>query len=707
MNHRVTALATACALAACNSGATSPSLPSVSTASQLLAPTASSATTGLLRPYNGPPQLASFTWGKAVREKMSYVKPATVGALEVHVLVHMRDAAGLVKYAESASNPRSSDYRHFLTPEQIAERFGATRSDYEEVASYFWKLGMRVGMWPQREMLTVTGTLSELTRAFGTGFGYFYYGKQLVLAPLQTPRFSRPLPVDSVLHLSTFNPIRRYYVRGVYSNFAGYSPQMLASGFDYGGAYAAGYTGKGISPGINGTWAISPADVPAYGTMWRDHVGTITQVVASPQPPSNANGHTGTHKVDPYPAGLTSPPPISPPCNLPPFPTPPNYNVCNPEDYEAQLDTEQVASLAPGANVLFYIAYNPDICVNPKTGNFVENNKNGSCPKGSERYPLMGIDIADDSLQQTIADNRADSQSLSWGEPENYALATDYISKNPAKPGIAQIEFASLTAEGIAVFVSSGDNGAWECFDPFTGAPLGTACVSYPASDPNVTAVGGVNIPLNDFGQLEGQITAWADNTTQGGNGEFENNVGSGGGISSVFAAPPWQSAALKAKMREVPDVALDADPKTGPSQINYAAFKGYRQVFADGGTSASAPEANAQWALVLDACAHSSACATAGGAKPYRLGNAAPLYYSIFEGKANLGYKQTFYEVVYGCNKAVPAPTPTPSPGQTPKPLPTPTGYCAHRGYNMVTGLGVPFGGHLVDALVSGTNAK
>jgi subtilase family serine protease len=362
--------------------------------------------------------------------------------------------------------------------------------------------------------------------------------------------------------------------------------------------------------------------------------------------------------------------------------------------------------LAPRADVLFYIAYNPSICVDPKTGGFVKNNKNGTCPKGSERYPLMGIQLADDSLQQTIADNRADSLSLSWGEPENEALATDYISKNPAKPGVGQIEFASLAAEGVGVFVSTGDNGAWECFNPFTGKPLGIACVSYPSSDPNVTGAGGVNMPLDEFGRLQGQITAWGDNTTGGGNGDFFNNVGSGGGISRVFEAPPWQKAALKVKMREIPDMSLDADPKTGPSEIVYAAFKA-REVFAIGGTSVSAPESNAQWALVLDACAHSSACATAGGAKPYRLGNAAPLFYAIYQGKANLSYKQTVYDVVYGCNQAVPAPTPTPHPGHTPKPMPTPVGYCAGPGYDMVTGIGVPFGGHLIDALIKGASAK
>jgi subtilase family serine protease len=707
MTRRFLALAAACAVTACNGGAGS-SLPSAGGSNfPVLQNTGVAGGGSVLRPYRGPAGLADFTWGRAARERMQFLRSATAGVMHVDVLVRMRDATGLLRYAEAASNPHAAEYRHFLTPYEVGERYGASEGDYETVAEYFWKFGMGVGKWPQREVLSVTGTLKQMQRAFGTNFGYYYYGKQLVLAPLETPHFSKRLPVASVMHLTTYDPTHRYYERGNYAHFAGYSPQMLANGFDYSGAYAAGYTGKGITPGINGTWAISPADVPAYGALWHAHVAKVTQVVASPQPPSKRNGHTGTKKVDPYPAGLSSPPPITAPCRIPPFPKPPDYNVCNPEDVEAQLDTEQVASLAPDANVLFYIAYNPSICVNPQTGEIVSNKKDGSCPQGAERYPLMGIQLADDSLQQSIADNRADSLSLSWGEPENDALATDYISKNPDKPGVGQIEFASLAAEGIAVFVSTGDNGAWECFDPNTGQPLGIACLSYPASDPNVTGVGGVNIPLDDGGRLDGQITAWGDNTTGGGNGEFENNVGSGGGVSTVFPAPPWQVAALKNKMRKIPDMSLDADPNTGPSQVIYSAFKGKREVFADGGTSVSAPESNAEWALVLDACSRSSACATAKGAKPYRLGNAAPLYYEIFRGEAALDYKHTFYDVIYGCNQAVPAPTAAPSPGHTPAPLPTPTGYCSGRGYDMVTGLGAPFGGHLIDALVKGANAK
>ena len=214
--------------------------------------------------------------------------------------------------------------------------------------------------------------------------------------------------------------------------------------------------------------------------------------------------------------------------------------------------------------------------------------------------------------------------------------------------------------------------------------------MSYPASDPNVVAVGGANIQVNELGNLTGPMTAWADNTTAGGSGTFSNDVGSGGGISSVFAPAPWQLALVPGAVnREIPDVSLDADPLTGPSIGYNLAFPGGG--FAPiGGTSAAAPETAAQWGVVLSACAASPACATAPGPKPYRLGNPAAIYYAIAASPA--GYAGTFYDIITGSNQAV-APGTGGQPG----------GYNAGPGYDMVTGIGVPFTGHLIDAIITG----
>ncbi len=659
---------------------------------------------------NSPSGSGSFQYGQAMLSQMAYLGPATVGNLSTTVAVRMRNAQGLIQYAAQANDPRSGLYRQWLTPQEIGDKFGASTSDYQAAASYFRGYGLKVGMWPQREALSISGSIGQFQRAFGTKFGVYRFRGKQVIAPAAAPHFASSIPVTGSSPMMTAAIARSYLIHGNNAKFLGYSPQQVATGFDYSGAYATGFTGKGINVGIIGTGPIlngsgGDDDTTAYKSYWRSPMASITQIAASPQPATMANGGTGTGSVDANPAGLAVPPPVTAPCAQPAFPTAPNLNTCNPEDGEAQLDTESIASLAPASNVLFYLAYNPGECVNPTTG-AIDVPTGGVCPSGDETYPLEGLQIVDDEYQQAIADNKADILSMSFGEPENVAAAFNYISSDPNNPGIGQVEFASMAAEGTALFVSSGDDGAWECFDPSTGSPLGIACPSYPATDPNVVAVGGVNIPLDENGNLVGEIAAWADNTTKGGNGSFSNNVGSGGGVSTVFSAPSWQKSTLGVTMREEPDMSLDADPLTGQSLLMNAASA--LSVGASGGTSMAAPEAAAQWALVLQACAASSSCKKLG-TNGYRLGNPNAFFYAIYSNstyaksaytwpnwKPGLDYAHVFDDVLYGANQAAPAPG-SPS---------SPSGYNSGPGYDEVTGLGAPFTGHLIQA-ITGTNVR
>jgi hypothetical protein len=113
-------------------------------------------------------------------------------------------------------------------------------------------------------------------------------------------------------------------------------------------------------------------------------------------------------------------------------------------------------------------------------------------------------------------------------------------------------------------------------------------------------------------------------------------------------------------------------------------------------------------WALVLDACRQTAACVAKGtGAHPYRMGNAGPEFYTIYNNAAE--YPATFLDIVYGNNGVVPClVNPGPGPGSgtvtpCPNPVPTPDpGFNAGVGYDHVTGIGVPFAGHLINTIVN-----
>ena len=115
---------------------------------------------------------------------------------------------------------------------------------------------------------------------------------------------------------------------------------------------------------------------------------------------------------------------------------------------------------------------------------------------------------------------------------------------------------ATVAAQGVTILASSGDagsnpNNSIAAGNYLASAPLG---VAYPASDPSVTAVGGSTVTFTGNWAYSGE-TAWGQTTVVGPPGPSA----SGGGLSSVFAKPSWQTGGslLAAQgMRCVPDVA-------------------------------------------------------------------------------------------------------------------------------------------------------
>jgi subtilase family serine protease len=238
-----------------------------------------------------------------------------------------------------------------------------------------------------------------------------------------------------------------------------------------------------------------------------------------------------------------------------------------------------------------------------------------------------------DALNDMASDNIAKVVSISYGQSEAAQGTSAIQAENTA--------FLQLRTEGQSVFVSSGDSGA----DGLT--------VSDPASQPNVTAVGGTTLNTNPTTQAWSSETVWS---------------GGGGGISSIWAIPSYQllngtSVAVanggSATMRNVPDVAADADPNTGYNiycpGLNCEGI-GWGAV---GGTSLAAPI----WGAMA-----SVANADLTAAHKPRLGYFNPTVYP-------LGEKGTgFHDITVGNNGN--------------------PGYTAGPGYDDATGLGsIDFG--------------
>jgi subtilase family serine protease len=679
--------------------------------------------------YTGPQTLANFEWGKALLAGAQYVGPVTGNpGMVMHVMPQLQNAQGLVTLAQEVNNPSSAMFRHFITPQEIGASYGASDKNLKTLIAYLGQNGLRVSYWPQKLMLNVQGQMSAFSQAFGTTFGVYQTANgQQFIAPSGAPHTSIAMPISAVVGMVQLPLQHSEIVTGApEAQGFGYSPQQVQHAFHFTDAYNQGYNGSGVTAGIIGTGPIALGSNGDFANFQR-YTNTAPAMASeqimpvTAQSPSAQNDNTGTAPYDPLGgANLSAPPPYTNSCNQPAG-TIQNFQVCNPEDVEAQLDTEQVASLAPGlASVDFYLAYERS-CYN---GSFTTPNPEptGACPAGYEIYDLEGIDLTDDEIQQAIADNVVDTVSMSFGEGENAACYGGYFgpatgsgnswSCPDASTGLGPLEIAALSAEGIAVFISSGDQANDECQNVTTGAFIAGYCVSYPGSDPNAVSAGGINVGIDNSGNITDQITDWGWETYHGACSRGTCS-GSGGGFSQYFTVPSFQSGvgttipyATTASTtsatnpawgtyRGVPDVELIADPTTGVLVVyDTTGFVGG----AVGGTSVSAPELNGQWAVVLSACKATAACDRASGPHAWRLGNPNGYYYRMAANSANYGTNCTngtsancaIEDVLYGNNVTAQGAT-----------LQSSCCY-AGTGWDPATGLGVPFTGNLVKQVLA-----
>jgi subtilase family serine protease len=186
-------------------------------------------------------------------------------------------------------------------------------------------------------------------------------------------------------------------------------------------------------------------------------------------------------------------------------------------------------------------------------------------------------------------------------------------------------------ASGISVLASSGDDGSSSCFD-LQGVPEPLQAVSFPASSPWVTGVGGTNIAVDASNALTNQVV-WDSQSGAG-----------GGGYSILFKRPSYQDGFTAAKHRVVPDVAMLAD--TSPGYAIYCTAKGDCQDAPPtgpwgefGGTSAGTPLLAGGLALIDEGLRKSGR---------QDIGLANPLLYKI---AASTVGPQVFKDVISGDN--------------------------------------------------------
>ena len=273
--------------------------------------------------------------------------------------------------------------------------------------------------------------------------------------------------------------------------------------------------------------------------------------------------------------GLPAPPQFT---ILQPVGTVPPYHPTNDRfgwAFETTLDVEWAHAFAPGAKIL--------LVETPAT----------------ETEGLQGFPKIVQAENYVINHHLADVISQSFGASE---------STFPSHAAIQKLRSAYVNAQAndVTVLASSGDTGA-------TGYALNSSLITHreaqwPASDPLVTAVGGTQLHLNAAGARKSVDTVWNDGFNHNVTGtSAPQAIAGGGGISSVFLRPAFQSGihAFSANRRGYPDVSLSAAVNGGV--LVYGSFRGLPGAgyFIVGGTSEASPEFAGIVAIADQAAGH------------------------------------------------------------------------------------------------------
>jgi hypothetical protein len=466
--------------------------------------------------------------------------------LRLTVALKPRDPGGLAALATAVSRPGSSSYGRFLTVGEFARQFGARPAAIATVTGALRATGIHVGRVSANGLaVPVSGTTEQVERAFATSI------VEVRLAGGRTGYANRSAPalaaaaapfVQDVSGLDDLDDTRsNMTVDHAALRRVGKSRPRIVTGGPQPCSTAV-KTGADTFAGSSGNLAYRAgytadllASVYGFSGLYQaGDVGAGQTIALVDEEPYLSTDVATYESCYQMSASVTN------------VPVGGGVGTTLPSDDEGPLDIETVISVAPAAQILVY----------------------------------QGVSQLQD-FQQIVSEDRAKVISSSWVTCESSTSAQ-----------IAR-DYATVTQEaavqGQSILASSGDSGS-QC-----GSNFGT---QLPASDPNVTAVGGTTLYSNGPGggepYVEGRTALeaiW--------NNQLVNSTptGTGGGISVFSAMPSYQSGAAAslgvintnsggscgaADCREVPDVAADGDGGSGYVVYGHGVWK------VLGGTSAA-----------------------------------------------------------------------------------------------------------------------
>jgi hypothetical protein len=556
-------------------------------------------------------------------------------------------------------NPASPLYHQWLTPDQFAARFGMAQSDIEKVENWLEEEGFTVDLVSRsRNMIRFSGTARQVESAFTTEMHtYLVNGERHFAASTQLSLPAAIAPaVLAIRNLNDFRPKSRVLLRKnarVSPSFTSgatgdvfFAPGDISTVYNIKAVYSAGYTGGGQKIAIVGQSAIELSDIENFQNAAGITVKDPTIVLVP---------NSGTSATS---AG---------------------------DETESDLDLEWSGAIAQGADIYFIYTGS-----NPNEGAF-------------------------DAIEYAVDEDLAPIVSSSYGECEAYLDGQTL-----------ETTFQQATAQGQTVMAASGDDGSTDCYISDTTTSPSQAvqqalAVDYPASSPYVTGMGGTEISSANSAYITSGTAyweaasngndvissalqyipevAWNDDTPNCGQDNCLS--ASGGGASTLFSKPSWQTGVPGIPAdgkRDVPDLALYASPSV-PGYLlctsDTSAWSNGQEASCNSGFRDSATgDLTVAGGTSFDAPIFSGIVALINQKAGYNSGQGLinPTLYKLASDSST--YASAFHDIISGSNDCLAG---SPFCSST-------AGFSAHAGYDQVTGLGSIDAFNLVSAWPAST---
>ena len=545
--------------------------------SRLLSATAASAVVLAiaLPAYAAPSDRAKLagsvpSWAKSASFKGAASQSDPIG---FRVYLGWNNPSAVEAFAKAVSDPRSSSYGKYLTPQQFRQQFAPSEQQVAAVRSWLSGQGFTIDYTPLNNHYVVAeGTVAQAAAAFGTTFGMYAVSGLVLRSPTSEISLPRSLAgvVSGVLGLDqsaalVHTDIAREPAAPPAPAFVSAHPcstywnELSTSNLSVPITNAPGAQGE---PGYNLPIPLAPCGYlpsqirSAYvGNTALDGSGQTVAIIdayASPTIQQDLDRWSAIRNI-PSTRVIQVVAPGT-------FRHPEKGNFQDPQGWygEETLDVEAVHGMAPGATIVYVGAPN----------NFQD---------------------LDAALNHVVDRHLASIVTNSYGF-RTELLPAGYIL--PYEETILQ-----GVAEGIGIYFSSGD-------DNDESLVVGYRTVDWPASSPFVTAVGGTSLGVGQNGSRVVE-TGWGTYTASlRSDGTWTTPTwlyGAGGGVSRIFAEPSYQVGVVPSSVfaaqgrtgRAVPDIGAFGDPNTGY-------LVGQTQTFPDGsvkyseyrlgGTSLSSP---------------------------------------------------------------------------------------------------------------------